>query len=153
MGAGNKITIIAEAKKGCPDIETLKKVVSETLRMEGIKNDIGVNLLLTDDKKIKELNRQFLGRNEPTDVLAFGAKKRSPYNKNLKGFIGEIAVSAETAEYNAERFNTTTEKEIFLYIIHGMLHLLGYEDRTKKEKGLIQKRQNKILEVVWQKII
>lgn len=142
-----RINIINHVNKNCPD-EALKKIAEKTLQMEGIKDDVELNLLFTDDKEIKNLNQKFLNRAEPTDVISFSAKKPLAFKKNLKGFIGEIAISVETARYNAKRFKTTREREIFLYIIHGILHLLGYKDKTKKEKRIIGNRQNKILDEI-----
>ncbi|NQU73520.1 MAG: rRNA maturation RNase YbeY, partial [Candidatus Omnitrophica bacterium] len=130
------------------DQEDLKKVVKKTLDSEGVTGDVGVNLLLTGDKKITALNKRFLGRNEPTDVISFGTKTRLSPSKNLKGFLGEIVISLEIAEYNAKRFGTTVKKEIFLYVIHGVLHLMGYGDKTKKEQRIIQEKQNKVLETL-----
>lgn len=148
MSAYCKVSIINESQKACPDQEGLKKVVKKTLDSEGVTGDVDVNLLLTGDKKIAMLNKRFLGRNEPTDVISFGTKRRLVPSKNLKGFIGEIVISLETAEYNAKRFGTTVKKEIFLYVIHGVLHLMGYGDKTKKEQRIIQEKQNKVLETL-----
>lgn len=145
-----RITVIFQTGSDCQEEAKLKGVAKRTLQLEGIKNDIEINLLFTDDKGIKKLNQKFLGRNEPTDVISFGVKKGRPVKKDLRGFIGEVAISVETAECNAKRFNTTKEREIFLYIIHGILHLLGYEDKGKKEKKAIWDRQDKILEAVCQ---
>jgi len=146
MSAYCKVSIINESQKTCPDQEVLKKVVNKIFDSEGVTGNVGINLLFTGDKKIASLNKQFLGRNEPTDVISFGSKRRLVPTKNLKGFIGEVVISLDTAEYNAKRFNTTIQKEIFLYVIHGVLHLMGYGDKTKKEQRIIQEKQNKILE-------
>ena len=148
MHANHRINVIIDQKIASPGKESLIRVAAQTLRAEGIRNDIAMNLLLTDDARIKILNRQFLGRNESTDVISFGAKKMHSPNKKLKGFIGEIVISTQMAEYNARRFDTTFQKEIFLYVIHGILHLLGYGDKTKKEKSIIQEKQTKIFEAI-----
>lgn len=139
-----KINIIIDTGKSCPDEASLKNAAEKTLRLEKIKKGASLNILLTGDKRIQRLNRQFLGRDEPTDVIAFGMKRGG----HLKGFIGDIVVSVETAECNSRRFNTTKRKEILLYIIHGILHLLGYGDETKKETRIIQERQNRILDAI-----
>ena len=148
MSGNCKIDIIIETKKACPDISVLKEVAEKTLELEGVKNEVSVNFLFVDNEKIKELNRKFLNRNEPTDVISFGAKKGSGIKKSPKGFIGEIAISAQMAEYNARQFGTTFKEELFLYIIHGILHLLGYDDRTKSQRRNMEKRQNRILGAV-----
>lgn len=116
-------------------------VAAEALRFEGIKDDgIELNILFTDDNGIRELNSRFLGRDEPTDVISFGSKR--------KGFFGEIAISTETAQYNARRFGTTLKTELFLYIIHGVLHLLGYNDEGHKKRAVMRKRQEAILKAL-----
>ncbi len=148
MNSRRKINILIEHGLGSINKESLAKVADETLRSEGIKNNIELNILLTDDKKIISLNRQFLGRPGATDVISFGSKRLRGPSKALKGFIGEIAVSQDVARHNSVRFGTTVKKEIFLYVIHGILHLLGYGDKTKKEQRVIQERQTEILEAI-----
>ncbi len=98
--------------------------------------------MITDDKGIKKINRKFLKKNCPTDVLAF------PYNKH---FLGDIVVSVETAKRNGKIFNTSTDYEILLYITHGILHLLGYSDKTGSQKNIIRRKENQILNYVYTK--
>lgn len=147
MSKGNKIAVIVECKGSFLKKENVKKIVNEVLRLEGIKNNISVNLLFTGNKRIEALNKRFLRRDGPTDVITFGLKGASAANE-AKGFLGEIAISVEKARENAKRFKNPLEKEISLYIIHGMLHLLGYGDESKKEKRVMKARQNKILKQI-----
>jgi probable rRNA maturation factor len=148
MGQKYKINIITDTQKKCPEKTLLISAAQKALQLEGIKNDVSLNILLTDNSKIKDLNRQFLNRNEATDVLAFGAKGLAFKSRSLKGFIGEIVISVEMAEHNARLFDSQKEKEIFLYVIHGILHLLGYADKTKRQIKIIQDRQSGILEAI-----
>ncbi|MCM8781805.1 MAG: rRNA maturation RNase YbeY, partial [Candidatus Omnitrophica bacterium] len=111
-----------------------------------------LNILLTDNKKIQKLNKRFLNRDEPTDVISFGTKRAFPAFRNLKGFLGDIVISAQMAKYNSKLFKTTFENEIFLYVIHGILHLLGYEDKPTRKKRFLQKRQNEILKAVRRRL-
>lgn len=100
------------------------------------QDDKKISILITDDNGIKKINSKHLNKNRPTDVLAF------PYDKN---FLGDIAVSVETAKKNSRIFNTTTEYETLLYITHGILHILGYDDKTKKQRAILSKKQSQIL--------
>lgn len=144
-----KINIITQAAPNpLPDEAALKKAAKTVLALEGLKNEVEVNILFTDDKFIRDLNKRFLNRDEPTDVVSFNAKAGRPVKRNLKGFIGDVVISTETAGHNAKRFNTTTEKEILLYVVHGLLHLLGYTDETKKAIKIIQGRQGELLEKI-----
>ncbi len=76
--------------------------------------------LLTDDRELRRLNRQFLGRDYPTDVLAFS----SP---GPDGFLGEMAVSLQRAAEQAREHGHGLEQEVGILMLHGLLHLLGMD--------------------------
>ncbi|MBI4336116.1 MAG: rRNA maturation RNase YbeY [Candidatus Omnitrophica bacterium] len=133
------VNIVTETKRLIPGDKRIKDTANNCLRMEGIKGGGSLNILFCDDKRIKELNKRFLNKDAPTDVIAFGGGKKKA------GLLGELAISVETAEYNAKRFNTSREYEIMLYIVHGILHLLGYRDAKKKEENRMRDRQDMIL--------
>ncbi len=83
-----------------------------------------ISLVVVDDPTIHELNRRFLQHDEPTDVLSFVLEQNT-------GFVeGEIIISADTAAQAAQRFGWLLENEQLLYVIHGALHLVGYDDQS-----------------------
>ena len=79
---------------------------------------------LVSDETIRRYNRQFRGRNQPTDVLSFPAGDRE---SGLPGYLGDILISVETARRNARRYGLRLEEEITVLALHGVLHLLGYD--------------------------
>ncbi|MBI4161266.1 MAG: rRNA maturation RNase YbeY [Acidobacteria bacterium] len=81
-------------------------------------------ILLCDDREIETLNRRFLHRPQPTDVLAF------PAGEPAGGHLGDIAISLETAARQATRHGRTLQGEVHALIVHGFLHLLGYDHET-----------------------
>lgn len=83
-----------------------------------------VDVLLTDDKTVKRLNRDFRGKNKATDVLSF------PAGDFAEGIVGDLAVSLDTAAKQARRFGLTLEDEIKTLLLHGLLHLAGYDHET-----------------------
>ncbi|MGO4211278.1 rRNA maturation RNase YbeY [Terriglobus sp. 2YAB30_2] len=83
-----------------------------------------VDVLLTDDKTVKRLNRDFRGKNKATDVLSF------PAGDFAEGIVGDLAVSLDTASKQAKRFGLTLEDEIKTLLLHGLLHLAGYDHET-----------------------
>lgn len=93
-----------------------------------------ISVVLVSDRRIAELHRRFMQIAGPTDVLTF--------------HHGEIVVSAETARTNARRFRATVEDEIRLYIVHGFLHLLGFEDKTARGARAMESAQNRVLRMV-----
>ncbi len=109
------------------------------LAQDGIEKSGEITVCIMDDRKIKELNLNYLGKNSPTDVIAFDL------SENNKAVLADIAVSADTAIRNAVIFKTTPLYELYLYIIHGLLHILGYDDARKKEKLIMRKKEEFLL--------
>jgi probable rRNA maturation factor len=93
-----------------------------------------VSVLLVSDRRMTALHRQFLGQDCPTDVLTFQH--------------GEIVVSVETAMRNARRFGKSLSRELTLYIIHGLLHLHGFDDKDPSDARKMEKAQAKMLGMV-----
>jgi probable rRNA maturation factor len=86
---------------------------------------------LISDRRMSQLHRQFLGETGPTDVLTFQH--------------GEIFISVETAKRHAHGFGNSLVRELQLYIVHGLLHLHGFDDRTQSGARKMKKAQEKIL--------
>lgn len=87
-----------------------------------------VNLVLMSDRKIRKLNREFRGKDKATDVLAF------PYNvaANFSSpYLGDVIISRDTARRNAKRFGVSYRDELKRLVIHGALHILGYDHGRK----------------------
>ena len=129
------------------DVNKLKKITCYVLEKEGVHNT-EVSILLTNDAKIRDLNRQYRNEDGATDVLAFpqGKSKEEVLNSKL---LGDVVISVERAKIQADKFNQPILKEIYLYLIHGLLHLLGYKDERKDDYQKINKRQRELLNKIW----
>jgi probable rRNA maturation factor len=90
-----------------------------------------VSVALVSDRRIAELHHRFLNQTGPTDVITFQH--------------GEIVISAETARRQARRFGTSLEHELRLYIVHGLLHLWGYDDKTPAGAAEMKRLQEKLV--------
>ena len=90
-------------------------------------NNAYLSLVFCDNYFIKKLNRRYFNKNRATDVISFPLK-----DKFAPGFLGEVIISVEKAVSNAAHYNSSVDNEIILYIVHGILHLLGWRDYTKK---------------------
>ncbi len=109
---------LADEQEAIPlDRERFLREVEEAARGAGYRGDLSV-AVVTDDA-IRALNRRFLGRDRPTDVLAFPLDEAE----------GEVVVSADRAVREAERRGVPPLAELMLYVVHGILHLSGYDDR------------------------
>ena len=85
--------------------------------------DAGVTVALFGDARLHELNRDYRGMDKPTDVLSFRSNESD-------GYLGDIAISVETAERQAKRRKSRLDRELRVLILHGFLHLLGYDHET-----------------------
>ena len=83
-----------------------------------------VSIRITSSREMRELNRRFRKKNKPTDVLSFPS--------NLPKWAGDIAISAEIAASNAAELGHSTETELKILILHGLLHLAGYDHETDR---------------------
>ena len=118
--------------------EFLKKVAVGILKGEG-KKDYYLSVALVGLSRIKKLNKKYLNRDYGTDVLAFPETDKFPGINNL----GEIIICLQMVKKNAKRINTSFKEELARVLIHGILHLLGY-DHEKSDKGakVMEKKEN-----------
>jgi probable rRNA maturation factor len=120
---------------------SIKALVSRVFKSEKSKlNNLELNFV--DDHRMKKINEQFLNHNYSTDIITF------PYNKKKNELEAEIFISIDTVTKNAAYYEVSFEQELKRVIIHGCLHLAGYDDRTRKEKEFIRNRENLYLGVV-----
>jgi probable rRNA maturation factor len=115
--------------------------------LEGEKNRQKVNIILTDDKYITRLNREFLNKNETTDVLSFGMKEGKKLTPEAE-VLGEIYISLDKAGKQAQEYNQSLQEEVNLLVTHGLLHLLGYDHRKKNQKKKMREKEKKYLSSV-----
>ena len=102
----------------------------------------GVHLTFVDDARIRRLNARYLRHRRPTDVLAFPLEAPGP-----SGLWGEVVVSAETAQRQARRLGVPVSLELDLLVVHGLLHLAGYDDGDPWEARLMHQREREILKM------
>lgn len=116
----------------------LKKTTKKILRALGQKK-AGLSVLLVDDPKMRTLNRRYLGANRTTDVIAF---------EGCDSFLGDIVISLPTAKRQAKRYDHSFTYELYFYLCHGILHLMGYRDKTAREAKKMERKQERILSVI-----
>ena len=136
-----RITIINQQKKIPINKRATENTVRKILRILKVVSAGELTVAYVNNKAIQELNYRFLDKNHPTDVLCFDL---SEGNK----FIADIIISTEKAGENSRIFNTSPKKEIALYLIHGILHLLGYKDYRRKDRKEMQRKANQILDQI-----
>lgn len=116
----------------------MRRAIRLLLRQEGW-NSGTVSIVLTDDEQIRQLNRLYRGKDKPTDVLSFSLRKPSAEDAMLdmselgeEAPLGEVYISVPTAQRQAQEGGRSVEEEVAFLAVHGVLHLLGYEDETQQ---------------------
>jgi probable rRNA maturation factor len=125
---------------------TLRRVAELTLRTEGVGGE--VTLVIAGDQTIQRLNRDFLDQDAPTDVLAFSSQEDEGSFVSAPeagGYLGDVIVSYPGAVAQAEEAGHFPEQEMRVLIVHGILHLVGYDHATEEERTAMWARQDAIL--------
>jgi rRNA maturation RNase YbeY len=128
------------------DRRRLVKVVRRSLRIEGIDRSVEVSIVLTDDEEIRTLNKAYRGKDRATDVLAFSQVEGEPVPEGeWPTPLGDVVISVKMAMRQAEERGHCFDDELELLVVHGILHLLGYEDETVAGVAAMRKREKAIV--------
>ena len=118
-------------------VQRIRKAVSE----EGFRIEY-LGVVLTGRQRVHELNREYLNHNYPTDVLSFSLDE----DATARGYVdGEVYVDLDMAAERAPEFGAEFDTEASRYVLHGVLHLLGYDDSTDDQRSEMQELENKYL--------
>ncbi len=118
----------------------IKKLIRKVLKGERVKKSGWINICFVDNPLIKKFNAKFLKSNRTTDVLAFNS------TKGKKVILADIMISTDKAIEQARNFKTTPTYELLLYVAHGMLHILGFDDHSKTQIKLMRKKESKYVD-------
>ncbi len=98
-----------------------------------------LSISFINSNELKQINRDYLKHDYETDIITFN------YSKKLKDIDGEILISLDEANYNAKKYNVSLGKELSRLVIHGVLHLLNYDDKDGKSKKIMNQEENKLI--------
>ena len=152
--------LIDEGLEGCLDVAWLESVAVEVLLAEGTDPGSELGLVITDQEKIRELNLVHLGEDEPTDVLSFPMLPDSGDEAESGTFVtppdgiahlGEVIVSYPQAVIQAEERGHSVQKEVATLVIHGVLHLLGYDHDEPEREGRMRAIESEVLARIEEK--
>jgi probable rRNA maturation factor len=125
-------------------LDLIERAARAALSHEVVDGDL--TIVLSDDTQLRELNRAYLGVDEPTDVLSFPASETDP--ETGARYLGDILISVPRADAQARRAGHPLEAEVQLLVAHGVLHLLGYDHAEPDEKSKMWRAQAEILESI-----
>ena len=133
-----RITIQNWQKKVPLSTGKIKKIIHKVLKGERVKESGWINICFVDNLQIKKFNAKFLKTNRLTDVLAFNLSDKK--DKNI--ILADIIISTEAALKQAPNFETSPDYELSLYVVHGLLHILGFNDHTPRQIKQMRKKES-----------
>jgi probable rRNA maturation factor len=134
----------------------LERIARRVLEGESIASSAEMGLLITDSKTVQKLNRIYRGEDKPTDVLAFqmtsdmNQEPGGPFVSPPDGIrhLGEVVISCPQAVKQAQEQGHGVARELALLIVHGILHLLGYDHELPEEEQKMRNKENEILSLL-----
>ena len=123
----------------------LEKAAMKSLQNEHFGRPAEVSIVLVDDKRMHELNKAYRSIDRPTDVLSFAQLDDENVPVDVTIPVGDIVVSTDTAERQAVSGGRSLNDELEILVIHGMLHLLGYDDETDEGADEMREHEKEIL--------
>lgn len=127
----------------------IKRVVQKILKDLGYHKG-EISILFVDNQKIRELNKKYRHRDSETDVLSFSMLE-GEFSQIDTGVLGDIVVSVEKAQQQAEIYQLDLEKELNLLLVHGILHLIGFDhEKTDEEAALMRAKEEEILGNIYE---
>ena len=124
-------------------VEWMRRIGETVLEGEAWKGEKVLSIILVDNPRMQQLNRRFLQKNNPTDVLAF------PLDDDVGNEWGEVYISEEQARLQAQMYGVSFREEVARLIIHGILHLLGYRDSDDPLKRRMTEKENDYLKQIF----
>jgi probable rRNA maturation factor len=140
--AGHRVSIASPQELVSIDCGRMREIVRTVLQEEGI-SQAEISLAFVDNSTIHQLNKRYLDHDEPTDVLSFPLS--APGEKRM---TGELVISAEVAQAEAKSRGHDVQAELALYIIHGLLHLCGYDDKSPSDAQEMRERERYYLQLL-----
>ena len=150
------VTVLLDiaCKDGWAGSPGVRDLVSETVMqtMDAANADLAehpgpveIGVLLADDATLRSLNRDYRGIDKPTNVLSFPISRHVPGNAELPVLLGDIAISCPIVAAEAQRDGKPVEHHLRHMLVHGVLHLLGFDHETETEAGVMEQLEAEIL--------
>jgi probable rRNA maturation factor len=132
------------------DAAALDHLAVHVLQAEGRKGPLELGVVVTTDEEVRALNVQYLGHDYNTDVISFSMADEEAADGFLTPtdrppYLGDVVISYERAFEQAPEYDYTTPREVANLLVHGLLHLLGWDDSTDELRGEMQARQEELL--------
>lgn len=141
----NNIGIFNETNETIEELEILPKLLEFALKKENVDN-VEFNVIIVDNEKIRQINKEYRNKNQVTDVISFALEDFKDIVYEDYRVLGDIYISLDKAKEQALDYGHSFKREICFLTIHGLLHLLGYDHMVLEEEKIMFEKQEGILE-------
>ena len=139
------VEIFNETKEDLEEIRELSNLSKFLVKYFDLEN-AQFNVIIVDNKKIHEINKEYRNIDRETDVISFALEDDELINDSPIRILGDIYISIDKAKSQAEEYGHSLRRELCFLMTHGLLHLLGYDHMTKEDEEIMFPLQEKILE-------
>lgn len=139
----NNIEIINETNETI-DLEDLKHTINYALETENVNNAF-MNIIIIDNEKIHQINKEYRGIDRPTDVISFALEDDKTFVKTDFRVLGDIYISIDKVHEQARSYGHSFRRELSFLAVHGIMHLLGYDHMNPDDEKIMFGKQEKIL--------
>ena len=140
----NYFEIINETSEKIEELDEIRKLIDYALSHEKL-DDVEFNIIIVDNNKIRELNRDYRKIDRETDVISFALEDNMTIKLDHR-MLGDIYISIDKARLQAIEYNHSLLRELAFLSIHGLLHLLGYDHMSSDEEKIMFDKQKEILD-------
>jgi probable rRNA maturation factor len=127
-------------------LDPFERLGAFVLRMEEAPDAVELSVAIVDEDEMAHLNEQYRGEAKSTDVLSFGCDEACSADSDEPIALGDVVIAPDVAERQAQELGTTVESELNLLLVHGVLHLLGYDHASDEDAAVMQARERLLLE-------
>jgi probable rRNA maturation factor len=145
--------LVEEGLEVEPEAEWVQRAVEKTLQAENMPPNVEISLVITGQERMQELNREYRGQDRPTDVLSFAMNEPKAVDETIPFIgppdgllhLGEVIISYPQAVIQAREQGHSVRKEMAVLIVHGVLHILGYDHEKREMETAMEDREREIL--------
>lgn len=145
-----RVLVRSRLKKCRPNGAAVARVARTVMKLTGCPPDTELSVVLTGRGAMRRLNQRYRRTDADTDVLAFPMQRRGECVRAQR-LLGDVVISVDRARSSAARMGTTPDLELLLYLVHGILHLRGFDDQGRQARVRMHERQEAILRAVLKK--
>ena len=139
------IGIFNETEEELKELETINELMQYTLKYEKVEN-AEFNIIIIDNQRIKEINKEYRGIDKETDVISFALEDSKDFIYEDFRLLGDIYISLDKVKEQSKLYNHSFLRELAFLSVHGLLHLLGYDHMEKEDEEVMFKKQDEILD-------